>query len=261
MLQPVFDEPALVVEGLFKSLVVADLHLGIEYDLLRSGISVPSTTDTILDHLLRLLESEKPDRLILLGDVKHGVPWVSGQEKAEVPRFLSALLEKVAVDIVPGNHDASIEELSPKGVTIYPSKGVVIDGVGYLHGHTWPDAHLLSLDEIVMAHNHPSIRLVDELGHALSEPAWIRTHLNEAPLQMHYGEIEWADPVVSIIPAFNELCGGVAFNESSPADLLGPLFSSSALRLEEAEAYLLDGTRLGTVGNLRGLPLTRSKRK
>jgi metallophosphoesterase superfamily enzyme len=55
------------------------------------------------------------------------------------------------------------------------------------------------------------------------------------------------------MPAFNELVGGIAFNEATYETLLGPLFANRAILLEQAEVYLLDGTYLGTVGQLRNL--------
>jgi hypothetical protein len=53
------------------------------------------------------------------------------------------------------------------------------------------------------------------------------------------------------MPAFNELAGGVAFNEATYDTLLGPLFTNRAVELETAEVYLLDGAYLGTVSQLR----------
>ena len=43
----------------------------------------------------------------------------------------------------------------------------------------------------------------------------------------------------------------VTTRESWHDDLLGPLFTSHAIRLEEAQVYLLDGTFMGTIDNLR----------
>ena len=39
---PIIEEPALIVSNTETSLVVADIHLGIEWDLYRSGINLPS---------------------------------------------------------------------------------------------------------------------------------------------------------------------------------------------------------------------------
>jgi hypothetical protein len=46
-----------------------------------------------LDRILSYIQTNSPDRVILLGDVKHNVPQVSWQEKGEIPRFLEKLAE------------------------------------------------------------------------------------------------------------------------------------------------------------------------
>ena len=106
---PIIEEPALIVTNTEISLVVADIHLGIEWDLYRSGINLPSQMEERLDRILGYIQANSPDRVILLGDVKHNVPQVSWQEKDEIPRFLETLAEYAHVDIFPGNHDGGIE--------------------------------------------------------------------------------------------------------------------------------------------------------
>ena len=274
-LEPLVDEPGLVVENTIRVLVVADIHLGIEWDLGNSGIVIQSQSGQGLAKIMEYIDALSPDRVVLLGDVKHNVPRISWQEREEVPYFLESIAKRISVDIVPGNHDGDMEFLLQRilpglEVTLQPARGFVLDGVGYFHGHTWPDPVLLSCDHIVMAHNHPTIRFTDPLGSSSAEPAWIRTRLNRKVLEAHFkakaGDLPWSDPEVVIMPAFCQLCGGVAFNESLHDDLLGPVFSSGAVELDGAQAYLLDGTRLGKLSDLRKLdiskkrPDTRSKR-
>ncbi len=267
-LEPLVDEPGLVVENTIRVLVVADIHLGIEWDLGNSGIVIPSQSGQGLAKIMEYIDAVAPDRVVLLGDVKHNVPRISWQEREEVPHFLESIAKRIAVDIVPGNHDGDMEFLLQRilpglEVTLQPARGFVLDGVGYFHGHTWPDPVLLSCDHIVMAHNHPTIRFTDPLGSSSAEPAWIRTRLNRKVLEAHFkakaGDLPWSDPEVVIMPAFCQLCGGVAFNESLHDDLLGPVFSSGAVELDGAQAYLLDGTRLGKLSDLRKLGITKKR--
>lgn len=266
--QPLVNEPALIVEDTLRVLVVADIHLGIEWDLQNSGIIVPSQSQKILERILGYTDAAGPDRIVLLGDVKHNIPQISWQERKEVPHFLETIVKEVPLDITPGNHDGDMEYLirlipDELKVTLQPSKGFVLDGTAYFHGHTWPAPQLLACEHIIMAHNHPTIRFTDPLGLSIAEPAWIRTRMKREPLDEHYrvhGQaLPWGDPEVIIMPAFCELCGGVAFNESLHDDLLGPVFSSEAIDLDRAEAYLLDGTRLGTLSHLRKLHITKKK--
>ncbi len=262
MITPLLNEPALVVENKIKALVLADIHLGIEWELYQSGISIPSQIKKRMERIRNYIDKVKPDRIVLLGDIKHNVPGTSWQERQEVPCFLKELASFAPVDIVPGNHDGDIENLIPENVTVHGMRGFVFDGTGYFHGHTWPDVTLLSASNLVMSHNHPAIRFTDTLGHGVSEPVWIRTHLVENAIREHYGELEkWTDPEVIIMPAFNELCGGIPFNESLHEELLGPVFANHAVELEKARAFLLDGTDLGMIGKLKKLEITKVRRK
>jgi uncharacterized protein len=266
---PILKEPALKVTNDEISLVVADIHLGIEWDLYRSGINLPSRMEERLDRILSYIQTNSPDRVILLGDVKHNVPQVSWQEKGEIPRFLEKLAEYAHIDIFPGNHDGGIELLfkRQKDIRVHSARGAVLDGVGYFHGHTWPATELLAASHVVTAHNHPTVRFTDAFGHSIVEPAWIRTKFKPDIMRSRFGNLDfenrlhWADPELFIMPAFNELCGGVPFNESAQEDLLGPVFSSGGIELENAEMYLLDGTRLGLIKNIRKLQHTRVRNK
>jgi len=258
---PILNEPALVIENSIKVLVIADVHLGIEWELYHKGFSIPSQVEKRKKRMLEYIMSAKPDRIVLLGDIKHNVPRTSWQEKKEVPDFLKTLAAYVPVDIVPGNHDGDIEELVSENVSIHGVRGFVLDGVGYFHGHTWPDIELLSTRQVIMSHNHPTVRLKDTLGHAVSELVWIKTRFIEKAIKEYFGDIIWSDPEVIIMPAFNELCGGIPFNESIHEDLLGPVFANHAIELEKASVFLLDGTNLGTIGNIKKLGITGGRQK
>jgi metallophosphoesterase superfamily enzyme len=113
LILPVFDAPLLLVEGDERVLVAADLHLGLEYELWLGGVSIPSQTEKILAALQGFLAEIKPDRLLLLGDIKHNVPKTSWQEKREIPEFLRRLCARAKVEIVPGNHDSNLADMAP----------------------------------------------------------------------------------------------------------------------------------------------------
>ncbi len=250
---PVFGEPLLLVEGAKRVLVAADLHLGLEYELWLCGISIPSQTEKMLKRLKRSLSEIKPDRLLLLGDLKHNVPKTSWQERKEVPRFLSALAQDVRVDIVPGNHDAGLADLSPLGTRVHPSSGVVIDGVGYFHGHTWPDKELLSAELLVAGHIHPAVRLKDPLGSSRNRSAWARAPLSQLAIERQYGpELRQGlrAPEMVVVPAFNDLCGGLPLNEIND-DERGPVLALADM--DNARIFLLDGTDLGRLHSIRSM--------
>lgn len=229
---PIAGEAVLIVEGEHRVMVVADVHLGIEYDLWLGGATVPSQTGKLLDRLLAAIEAHKPERLVVLGDLKHNVPRTSWQERVEVPEFIRNLSQLVEVVLVPGNHDTGLKDLAP-GAEVCEPEGVVIDGVGYFHGHTWPAQDVISAKNLVTAHLHPSVRLVDPLGASRSERVWVRA------LSKYESEI-------IIMPALNPLCGSLPLNEMD--DEKGPLMK--LVDLSSSRIYLLDGTYLGRLGEI-----------
>lgn len=89
---PVFGAPLLLSEGKERVLFAADIHLGLEHELWLGGISIPSQTGKILALLKRQITEIRPDRLMILGDLKHNVPKTSWQERKEVPDFCASFL-------------------------------------------------------------------------------------------------------------------------------------------------------------------------
>ena len=58
------------------------------------------------------------------------------------------------------------------------------------------------------------------------------------------------------MPSFNEFLGGRPLNKTktgATARIVGPVLRSKAVNMENAEIYLLDGTFLGTLSQLRTL--------
>lgn len=266
--------PVAIIESDEKVMVAADLHLGMEYELAKQGINIPYQWDRILEELISIVKKHRPDRLLLLGDVKHGVPSTSFQEKREIPYFFEALLEVVEkIDVTRGNHDAKIQNFLPEKVTLHTSKGIVFGKefqVAALHGHAWPTPKIMTVNAIIMAHNHPTILLNTPLGIKISRRAWVRGKINVQKMakkfleqdnvkvekdaigefKKHYN-VDPRSPELMIMPTFNDLLGGLPINSESPKSLLGPLFRSGAINLEDFDVYLLDGSYMGTISFLR----------
>ncbi|MDD1773545.1 MAG: phosphoesterase [Methanomassiliicoccales archaeon] len=241
---PIADHPALGIEDGSTILCAGDLHIGIEEELKAKGIHVPSQTFRMEKELLSF--RDRYSRLVLLGDIKHQVPGSTKQEYAEIPRFLRAMRRAfMNVDIVRGNHDSQIEGLVPEGIELHPSKGFVVDDIGFAHGHTWPSPQVMSRKTVVMAHNHPSVLFEEGLGNVTAERCWVRCRMKDNAHQ-RYNELP--DEVI-IVPALNRILGGSPINLKG-RKLLGPLFSNDMVEVDEAEVYLIDGIYLGTVKNL-----------
>ena len=91
-IQPVPNEPALFLKKK-KLLVFADLHIGIESQLKEQGIITKSRTDKMIKRLFSICKKYKPEDIILLGDIKHNIPWSTIQERKDVKNFISLIKE------------------------------------------------------------------------------------------------------------------------------------------------------------------------
>ncbi len=276
MIKLLTPHPALIVESGERVMLAADLHLGLEYDLAKKGINIPYQWNRILGEMNAILQEHRPDRLILLGDVKHGVPATSFSEKRELPLFFNTLLESVPhIDITRGNHDANLQKYIPEKVHLHNSKGVIFGEefkVAAMHGHAWPNPAVMTADAIIMAHNHPTILLNTPIGVRISRPIWVRGRPDPESLvtaflgqdrvkvsdgmdplrvfEEEYG-FKCGSPEVLVMPMFNDMLGGLPVNVESPDSLLGPLFRNKLVDMDKFDAYLLDGTYMGEVGFLR----------
>ena len=282
IVKPVADQPALLLEKQAERvLVVSDLHLGWEVSLSHQGIHVPSQVPRLLDKLRKIVADVHPNRLILLGDVKHAVAKVELEEWKYVPEFFEGLVEIIPeVQVVPGNHDGNLEPLTPPSVKISTSEGISLwNTVGLFHGHAWPSPPLVGCRFLVMGHLHPVVVFRDPLGFRITRQAWVRAKSNgrklaegvlkhdsvryeddpaEAYLDKYGVKISDADCV--IMPSFNDYLGGQPINRSFEAgwtdlykEYMGPVLRSGAIDFENGEAYLFDGTFLGRIEDLRKL--------
>jgi len=254
LVEPVPGEPAAVVrtdgDGGDTALVVADYHAGIEIGLrYERGVELDSNADLRRIRLLGLVDRVDPDRLVVLGDLGHRVGGADGGEAEELDDLLAALLDRVPVTLVPGNHDAGVgDRFDPADrFTVADGTGTRLGRVGFAHGHTWPARETLAGDVLCVGHEHPAVRLADSVGGGRKERAWLRGPLRPEPFAAHWGvdvaEVAWHDPDVVVFPAFNDRSGGTWVNVDGQG-FLSP-FLPHALVDGRAEAYLLDGTRLG----------------
>jgi hypothetical protein len=260
-------------------MAISDLHIGWEMSLFAEGIHVPTQTPKLLKRLIDLLSKYKPDELLVLGDVKHTVATAEKMEWYDIPDFFNALKKRVQrISIIRGNHDGNLEPLLPEGITILPATGVAFDGVGFFHGHQWPSPALLKCKTLVMGHVHPVVVFRDPAGFRVTRQVWVKANcdgskLSEVLLRKNRIKVERSaeetfyklhgmKPKASqlfIMPSFNDFLGGRPLNArrvagSSRAEVVtGPVLRSEAVDMRVAEAYLLDGTLLGTIEQLRTL--------
>ena len=251
-MEPIFypEGPAALIERSKRVLVIADPHFGVETDLHRHGLHFQSRTRQRLQRLTALIDESAPDYLVVLGDLKHMIPYVTRQEKVEMPKVLDEIRDRTAFRLAPGNHDTGLAEyLEPE--ELLPASGTVIDGTGYFHGHMIPDESLFG-HLIICGHHHPIVNIYDEVGCALrGTPGYLLAEID-------IGGWTDKDPAsygdttrVLLMPAFYEFAGGMDVR-IIPGNKISPI--AGAILTETAEVFLRDGTYMGRFTELRPDP-------
>ena len=193
------SKPAMILHGNTKSLIMTDIHIGFESSLAANEIFIGKNTTVrqTVSEISEIIQSEKPDSVMLLGDVKSSIRTIARQEWDDVPYFFEKLLEQCDVILVPGNHDANIQRLIPDGVSLISSVGVVEENVLLTHGHTMPSKHFSHVDKIIMGHMHP---VFFQDGSILNgQRVWVSLKAEKQDIfPDRTGELE-----IIIVPSFN----------------------------------------------------------
>ena len=214
----VTGEPA-AVSG--KTLMIADLHLGVELELRKQGLRFAPQHLKEAARVAALMEKTKTKRLVIVGDAKHDVRGFDAQERRMVQEFVDAI--GCEVTVVKGNHDSMLSGI--RDLTVEPPCGIVFEGIGLVHGHAWPCDEVLARKTILCGHQHPVYSFEDSLG-KWQVPCWLKASLGKSKL--------------AVLPAFGLLAGGTRVNKEK---LLGPLFAAGKAR--DRRAFTLCGEALG----------------
>ncbi|MEW5996107.1 MAG: hypothetical protein AB1657_00735 [Candidatus Micrarchaeota archaeon] len=228
----VYGAEAAVLED---TLVIADLHLGMERGLFRKGIRFGGLADFLIEKTLILLRETGCRRLAILGDVKENVVGV----EQEVFRYFDAIRPHAEITVCRGNHDGNLERVP--GIKTAGPGGLVLHGAGLFHGHAWPSPALMRCRTMLMGHNHPQLTFF-EGGKKEPRPVWLFCPPDRKGISAKYGRHNPGLRLV-LMPSFNPLLG----NDIGKTGGLGPVFRNGLFSWGEAAVYSLNGARLGTV--------------
>jgi len=253
--EPIPGEAAAVVRTDGRVLLaIADFHAGIEAALRSErGVNLDSNAEERRERVQSLLDSVGADELVVIGDFMHSIGGPGGAERGEIEVLVESL--SVPVTVVKGNHDGELGEWAAVDVT--DASGVCIGDVGFAHGHTWPALEVLRADVVCVGHEHPQVRLTDEVGGSRVERVWLRGGLEPSAFAEHVDPDAAVDGTANetvdllpsrddagdlvVFPAFNDRTGGTWTNVDGRG-FLAPFLPQG---LRDGQAYLLDGTRLG----------------
>ena len=240
---PLRDHAALFMDH-ERMLIIADLHIGIEYDLRKRGINTRALTDKLLKEVISLIKKSGSRKLLILGDLKHIVPSMPHSQMKDVKLFLEKLSEIVEIHLIPGNHDGGIERILTNDIILHESDGYTVGDIGFTHGHRWPSSKIMECKRLVIAHTHPTIMLRDGFGYRYFERCWVVAKVNKDKVNERYPNSNVRS--ILIMPAFNSLSGGTAINKEG---ILGPF--GKIIELNSSQIYLLDGSALGNLEDIK----------
>ena len=240
MIRILYPHPALLLEedgG--RHVVISDLHIGFEERFASSGVRMESSSRMMLETLTKILDREKPDSLIMLGDVKDSIDSINRTEWREVPSFLEALVPRVQVRIVPGNHDGGLLPLTPKDVRIEDLRGVLIGNTGMCHGHTLVSKRFSEINRLIIGHLHP---IYSRKGIALSgSQVWVMLKLSRQAL-LERSKDDLIEIVV--LPSFNRELGAIGFSPYRQK-MISPIMRRAQSAIQDAVIMTLDGEIIG----------------
>ncbi|AEH24852.1 metallophosphoesterase [Pyrococcus yayanosii] len=156
-------EKAILANG---NLIVADIHIGFEEAAAAEGKYIPKLLKEVISQIQAIIERERPRRVIINGDLKHSFVPLK-REYVEVKTFLENITSLVnEVIVVKGNHDVGIKWIENIGAEVLDA--FEIGKWKVVHGHRLEEG-----ERFIIGHEHPAIRLRDEVGAVIKVPTFL----------------------------------------------------------------------------------------
>ena len=220
-----------------RALVISDLHLGFEGALAEQGVSIPRfQRRVILERLGQMFDRTKAEQVIIAGDFKHEFSKNLVDEWVEVKQVLRFIRDRATRVLVRGNHDNYLATILGD-LNLPLNARADVGGYTIVHGHE----EVSTLHPIIMGHEHPAVKLKDDLGATVSVPAFLVTQ----------GLI--------VLPAFSPLALGVdvsSYPYLSPILNRTPIDDARVIGVDEKEG-LLDFGPVSRLKSIRGALLMK----
>lgn len=210
-----------------ETIIISDLHLGYEASLRDEGVSLPRfQKEEILDRLSNIFDKFEPRSLIVNGDFKHSFGENRDEEFYAVMDVIDHIEDHCSLGIVRGNHDNFLKTITEnKGVPLY-EEPLHLDNFIITHGQGDIVDEIKEEDLIILGHEHPSLKIRDEMGSVLNLPCFLYHPHNN----------------ILILPAFSPLAQGrdVINNEVFISDSL----SDTGTNLNDFQVFAISDTGL-----------------
>src|SRR2546423_13834837 len=220
-----------------RALVISDLHLGFEGALAEQGVSIPRfQRRVILERLGQMFDRTKAEQVIIAGDFKHEFSKNLVDEWVEVKQVLRFIRDRAKPVLVRGNHDNYLATILGD-LNLPLNARADVGGYTIVHGHE----EVSTLHPIIMGHEHPAVKLKDELGATVSVPAFLVTER------------------LVVLPAFSPLALGVdvsSYPYLSPILNRTPIDDARVIGVDEKEG-LLDFGPVSRLKSIRGALLMK----
>lgn len=224
--------PAMMVGS---TLVVSDLHIGLESKFSGSGIYFPNASGKMADEIIGICRKGRAKEIAILGDVKESIGNVTRDEENALRGFFDAL-KGMDVRIAKGNHDAYLDRiLARMGFDIPVQKEILLGNAALMHGNSMPSSEAMEKRYVIVGHGHMAAYVNGEL-----EKVWLIAGIGKGAGKS-YSRYNAAAKLV-VMPAFNSMITGSGFGAESKRHM--PLLRNEVFTTERAEIRTLNGLRL-----------------
>jgi metallophosphoesterase superfamily enzyme len=260
---PIYPYPVLFVETVDcrKFLTISDVHIGCEDRFKRAGVSIDSRENVreLKDILITIQARTGISNLIILGDLKSSTNVISKSEWDNVPYFIQSLINKFTIYLVPGNHDGNINQLLPMNVNLMLVKGMQLEDILFIHGHTVPRI-TPNLNKIIAGHLHPILKKEGSIING--KKVWVKIHLTKGDSKSNDKNSNLVRNVeLILVPHFNKVLDffvssqsrKLAPNKMSKLPFLDTMLNKQNWKIHNAYIYTLDGSLVGSGDDLNNL--------
>ena len=141
----------------YKTLIIADTHLGFEESLNKQGFMIPRLQfKETIQRLEKIFKKVKPETIIINGDIKHEFGKISKQELDHTIKLIDFLGKHCKrIFLIKGNHDKILGPIAEKR-KIQIADQIILDNILITHGHKLVK-DLKGIKTIIIGHEHPAI--------------------------------------------------------------------------------------------------------